>query len=89
MRGKDKEADTDKLYRKKKKEKVKTDRVEGARRQRNDILDAMMQKARTEPSYKTLSRIIQVLKAVFVEKIDQSKDKKGKGEDDDEEMEQE
>jgi len=49
---------------------VKKTRVETARRERNDILSAMMEKARTEPNYKTLTRIIQIVKAIFVEKID-------------------
>lgn len=58
-------------------------RVETARRERNDILSAMMEKARTEPSYKTLTRIIQIVKAIFVEKVESLK-KKGKGDEDDE-----
>ena len=49
----------------------------------------MMEKARTEPSYKTLTRIIQVVKAVFNEKIEAESKKKKKGKDDeDEEMEE-
>ena len=47
--------------------KTKTDT---AKRERNDVLSAMMEKARKEPNYKTLTRIIQVVKAVFTEKVD-------------------
>ncbi len=58
------------LYKKKKKEEIRKQQVETAKRERNEILDAMMEKARVDPSYKTLTRIIQVVKAVFTEKID-------------------
>ena len=48
----------------------------------------MMARARTDPSYKTLTRIIQIVKAVYTEKIDSQK-KKGKGKkDEDEDMEE-
>ena len=70
MHDKRKKSGEEKLYRKQKKASAITDKIETARRERNDILDAMMNKARTEPNYKTLTRIIQIVKAVFVEKID-------------------
>lgn len=57
--------------------KTKTDT---AKRERNDVLSAMMEKARKEPNYKTLTRIIQVVKAVFTEKVD-TQAKKEKDED--------
>ena len=58
------------------------ERVATAKRERNQVLDAMMAKATADPSYKTLTRIIQVVKAVFSDKIDKDK-KKGKGDEDD------
>ena len=70
MHDKRKKSGEEKQQKKQKKATAKTDKIETARRERNDILDAMMNKARTEPNYKTLTRIIQIVKAVFVEKID-------------------
>ena len=84
MHEKRKKSGEERLYRKQKKADKKKSRLETAKRERNDIISAMMEKARKEPSYKTLTRIIQIVKAVFVEKIDQSKKK-----DDDDEMEEE
>lgn len=74
-----------KLYKKQKKEDVRKEKAQAAKRERNEILDAMMEKARKEPNYKTLTRIIQVVKAIFSEKIDAAK-KKNKKSADDEEM---
>ena len=78
-----KAVDESKLYRKQKKADLRKEKVVAAKRERNEILDAMMEKARSEPNYKTLTRIIQVVKAVFTEKMDQENKKKGKGADED------
>ena len=48
----------DQLYKKQKKQDIIRERASAVKKERNDILDAMMEKARTEPSYKTLTRII-------------------------------
>lgn len=74
------------LYKKQKKEDVRKERASEAKRERNEILDAMMEKARKEPSYKTLTRIIQVVKAIFSEKIEAASKKNKKSAADDEEM---
>lgn len=76
----------DALYKKQKKSDVRKEQIQEARRERNQILDSMMQKARDEPSIKTLMRIIQVVKAVFADKIEQDQKKKGGKEAEDEEM---
>ncbi len=86
MHDKRKKSVEDKLYKKQKKADVKKTKVETAKRERNDVITAMMEKAKKEPNYKTLTRIIQVVKAVFTEKVD-TKAKKGK--DEDEEMNEE
>ena len=48
----------EKLYKKQKKEDLRKERVETAKRERNEIITGMIEKAKSEPSYKTLSRII-------------------------------
>ena len=78
------------LYKKQKKAEVRKEKVETAKRERNEVLDAMIANATDNPSYKTLTRIIQVVKAVFNEKMDQDiKKKKGRQGEEDEEMEDE
>ena len=49
-----------------------------------------MEQARSKPTYKTLSRIIQIVKAVFTDKIEDSKKKKKEEDEekDDEEMDE-
>lgn len=80
MHDKRKKSVEDKLYKKQKKTEVKKTKTETAKRERNDVLSGMMDKARKEPNYKTLTRIIQVVKAVFTEKVD-TQAKKEKDED--------
>ena len=70
MHEKRKKSGKEKLYKKQKKDDVRRERTEKAKRERNDVLNAMMAKARAEPTYRTLTRIIQIVKAVFTEKID-------------------
>ena len=53
-----KKTDQEQLYKKQKKQDIIKERASAVKQERNDILDAMMEKARTEPSYKTLTRII-------------------------------
>lgn len=65
----------EKLYTKKasaRKEKALTEK-----RRKEEVLDTMMDKARANPTYKTLSRIIQMIKAVFMEKEKASKKNEG------------
>lgn len=53
------------LYKKQKKQDVRKEKVETAKRERNQVIDAMMAKATAEPTYTTLTRIIQIVKAIF------------------------
>lgn len=60
----------DELYKTEKKAKKREEKVtkaETKKREKSAVLDQMMEKARTSPNVKTLSRIIQVVKQVFGE----------------------
>lgn len=49
--------------------KEKKETAEQAKqRQRSELLERMMQRARDQPNYKILNRIIQVVKSVFTDK---------------------
>lgn len=48
-------------------------------RQRSELLKKMMERARTQPNYKILNRIIQVVKQAFTDKTDQGDDDQESG----------
>lgn len=72
-----------KLYKKQKKEKV-IKKVQTEQRKKSDVLQALIDKAKNSPSIQSLTRIIQVVKSVFLEK----KEKEAKNGEEDEDMEE-
>jgi len=63
---KEKKVKEEAIYKQKKKE-AKELKADKAKRAKSEVLETLMSKARDTPSVKTLSRVIQVVKSVFID----------------------